>query len=239
MTLGIVETLFLDAGGVLVNPNWRRVAEVLTRHGAPVTAGALVEAEPRAKRLMDTVEYVAASGDASRARRYFDLVFDLAGVTTGPARPAALLEIRDYHARENLWEDVPKGVPSALARFQAAGLRTVVVSNSNGRLRELLHRLDLLRYFSLIVDSFEEGVEKPDPRLFEVALGRAGARRETTLHVGDFYEIDVVGARAAGIQGALLDVAGLYSANDCLRFASLGALADVLGSGTAPSDRPR
>ncbi len=231
MALGTVETLFLDAGGVLVNPNWRRVADALTRHGLSVTSEALVAAEPRAKRKMDTVEYVAASGDASRARRYFDLVFDLAGIAPGPAREAALAEVKEYHSRENLWEDVPDDVRASLARFQAAGIPVVVVSNSNGRLRELLRRLDLFEYFSLIIDSFEEGVEKPDPRLFEIALDRARARRGTTLHVGDFYEIDVVGARAAGLRAALLDVAGLYPAHECPRFASLTALADALCGG--------
>jgi putative hydrolase of the HAD superfamily len=228
MALAVVETLFLDAGGVLIDPNWGRVAEILTRHGLDVTTAALTAAEPRAKRRMDTIEYVAASGDASRARRYFDLVFDLAGVGTGPARQAALVEVREYHARENLWEHVPEDVRPSLQRFQAAGLRVVVVSNSNGKLRELLRRLDLFGYFSLIVDSFEEGVEKPDPRLFEIALDRVRGRREATLHVGDFYEIDVVGARAAGLQAALLDVAGLYPGHDCPRFASLTALADAL-----------
>ena len=72
MALAVVETLFLDAGGVLINPNWSRVALALARQGLSVTAAALREAEPRAKRRMDTNEYVAASGDASRARRYFD-----------------------------------------------------------------------------------------------------------------------------------------------------------------------
>ncbi len=223
-----IETLFLDAGGVLVNPNWRRVAAALNQQGIVVTADALQEAEPKAKRAMDTVEYVAASGDASRAQRYFDLVFDMAGVAAGPARQEALRGVREYHARENLWEDVPADVRAALLRFQTAGLPVVVVSNSNGRLRDLLRRLGLLEFFALVVDSFEEGVEKPDPRLFEVAMDRAGARRESTLHVGDFYEIDVVGARAAGLHAALLDVAGLYSTHDCPRFASLAALADEL-----------
>ena len=228
MDLPTFDTLFLDAGGVLVNPNWQRVAEVLTRHGAYVTAAALQEAEPRAKREMDSVEYVAASGDAARARRYFDLVFDLAGVAAGGARQTGLAEVKEYHARENLWEDVPADAHSSLARLQAAGLPIVVVSNSNGTLRELLGRRGLLGYFSLIVDSFEEGVEKPDPRLFEIALGRSGASSGTTLHVGDFYEIDVVGARAAGLHAALLDVAGLYPHHDCPRFESLTALADAL-----------
>ena len=36
----------------------------------------------------------------------------------------------------------------------------------------------------------------PDPRFFDIALERSGARRETTIHVGDLYHVDVVGARA-------------------------------------------
>jgi HAD superfamily hydrolase (TIGR01549 family) len=230
MPFPTLETVFLDAGGVLVNPNWGRVAEALTRHGVQTRAAALVEAEPWAKRAMDTTEYVTATGDSARARRYFDLVFERAGVAAGPRRDAALQEIREYHARENLWEDVPGDVPAALRRLRDAGLRLVVVSNSNGRLRELLARLGLLDPFSEVIDSHEVGAEKPDPRLFEIALARARARRETTLHVGDFYEIDVVGARAAGLHAALLDVAGLYGEHDCPRFASLTELANEIAS---------
>jgi putative hydrolase of the HAD superfamily len=228
MPFSALETLFLDAGGVLVNPNWARVAAALVRQGVATSAAALARAEPAAKRSMDTREYMLATGDSARARRYFDLVFEKAGVAPGPARDAALSEVREYHARENLWEAVPADVPSALGRLRKAGLRLVVVSNSNGRLRELLARLGLLGQFAVVVDSHEEGAEKPDPRIFEIALRRAGARRETTLHVGDLYEVDVVGARAAGLSAALLDVGGLYGGHDCPRYGSLTALADDL-----------
>jgi HAD superfamily hydrolase (TIGR01549 family) len=226
-----LETLFLDAGGVLVNPNWERVAEAFARHGIQVEGAALARAEPLAKREMDTPEYVNATGDTARARRYFDLVFERAGVGPSAARDAALAEVREYHARENLWEDVPGDVPGALRRLREAGLRLVVVSNSNGRLRELLARLGLLDHFAVVIDSHDVGAEKPDPRLFEIALERSSARRESTLHVGDFYEIDVKGARAAGLQAALLDAAGLYEGQDCPRFPTLAALADHLAGG--------
>ena len=48
-----IETVFLDAGGVLVHPNWVRVAGALARHGVAVDAGRLIAAEPRAKLEMD------------------------------------------------------------------------------------------------------------------------------------------------------------------------------------------
>jgi hypothetical protein len=49
-----IQTVFLDAGGVLVNPNWDRVSETLARHGVDVAAAALAAAEPHAKRRIDT-----------------------------------------------------------------------------------------------------------------------------------------------------------------------------------------
>jgi putative hydrolase of the HAD superfamily len=67
-------------------------------------------------------------------------------------------------------------------------------------------------------------VEKPDPRLFEIALERSSADAATTIHVGDLYQVDVVGARAAGIRGVLLDENGLYDGVDCPRVQSLAEL---------------
>jgi putative hydrolase of the HAD superfamily len=86
-----------------------------------------------------------------------------------------------------------------------------------------------------MLDSQLEGVEKPDPRLFELALEQAGGRPETTLHVGDFYWIDVQGARAAGLRAVLLDSAGLYPEADCPRIRSLGELPDLLAGGAEPA----
>ena len=49
------------------------------------------------------------------------------------------------------------------------------------------------------------------------------------MHVGDLYHVDVVGARAAGIQPVLLDAAGLYDECDCARVRSLDGLIEFLG----------
>ena len=84
--------------------------------------------------------------------------------------------------------------------------------------------------FDVIFDSHREGVEKPDPRFFQIALERSGARAESTMHVGDLYHVDVAGARAAGITPALLDTANLYTECDCLRVRSLAELVAALGA---------
>ena len=224
----MIETVFLDAGGVLVNPNWVRVSEAMARHGVDAPAAVLEAAEPRAKRQLDTGTAVKATSDATRGWLYFNLVLQHAGLALSDATEAALQELAAYHAQFNLWESVPAGVPEALDRLRAAGRRLVVVSNANGTLQAHFARLGLRERFDVLIDSFDEGVEKPDPRIFRVALERSGARPETTLHAGDFYHVDVVGARAAGLEAWLVDAAGLYADHDCTRVALLPALVDRL-----------
>src|SRR6267142_767451 len=103
---------------------------------------------------------------------------------------------------------LPDEVHPTLAALRARGFKLVVVSNANGRLRYLFDRLGLSGSLDGLFDSYDEGVEKPDPRFFRRALERTGAEAQSTIHVGDFYHIDVAGARAAGITPVLLDVAG-------------------------------
>jgi HAD superfamily hydrolase (TIGR01509 family) len=223
-----IQTVFLDAGGVLVNPNWSRVSDALGRHGVSAGAALLAAAEPRAKKRLDTGDTISATNDQQRGWTYFNLVLTEAGVPLSDATAAALAELHTYHQTHNLWETVPAEVLPALAALRAKGLRLVVLSNANGTLHRAFDRLGLTSSFDLIFDSYHEGVEKPDPRFFHIALQRAGADADTTMHVGDLYHVDVVGARAAGLTPALLDVGGLYPSCDCLRLRSLTELVAAL-----------
>jgi len=222
-----IDTVFLDAGGVLCHPSWKRVSDALSRHGAAVSAGALAVAEQRATHELDDATVVGTTDDRSRGWLYFNLVLHHAGVEQSTATDAALTELREYHKTENLWEHVEPDVVPALAALQARGLRLVVVSNANGRLRHLFDRLDLTRWFDHVLDSHEWGVEKPDPRLFQLALEQARADAPRTVHVGDLYHVDVMGARRAGLRDAVLfDMADLYGGVDCPRIRSLAALVE-------------
>ena len=225
-----IQTVFLDAGGVLVWPNWTRISETLARHGVEVAAPTLAAAEPVAKKRLDNGETIRATNDRQRGWTYFNLVLEEAGVPLSPATADALAELHAYHQQSNLWELVGDEVWTSIAGLRAHGARLVVVSNANGRLHHLFERLGMLDAFDDIFDSHWEGMEKPDPRYFALALARAGASPSATIHVGDLYHVDVVGARAAGITPVLFDVADLYGDADCLRVRSLAELVAMLAT---------
>jgi putative hydrolase of the HAD superfamily len=225
-----LETLFLDAGGVLVFPNWTRVGDTLGRHGIAVSAAALEAAEPRAKFAIDQGMRVGTTTDSQRAWLYMELVLENAGVGLDGRTAAALEELRAYHAEHNLWEFVPADVVPALERLSALGLKLVVVSNANGVLHRAFDRLGLTQYFDAICDSCIEGVEKPDPRFFQIALDRSGSVAGSTMHVGDLYHVDVLGARAGGLRAMLIDPYDLYKDYDADRVRTLDALVSRLES---------
>jgi HAD superfamily hydrolase (TIGR01549 family) len=235
-----IDTIFLDAGGVLCHPSWARVADALVRHGADVTAAALAAAEQKATRDLDHATVVGTTDDRARGWLYFDLVLKHAGVTQNDGTAAALRELREYHRIDNLWEHVEQDVAPALAALRGRGLRLVVVSNANGRLRHLFDRVDLTKWFDHVLDSHEWGVEKPDARLFQIALEQARATAANTVHVGDLYHVDVMGARAAGLrEGILFDMADLYADVDCPRVSSLAALVEWIDTPSGNQTRNR
>jgi len=226
-----LKTVFLDAGGVLMFPNWSRISDAMGRHGVRVTAEALAAAEPHAKRKLDVGGTIKATNDAGRGWLFFDLILTEAGIPLSDQTRAALDELSAYHRAHNLWELVPDDVLPTLQALRARGLQLTVVSNANGTLCAHMDRLGLSGSVQCVLDSQDLGVEKPDPRLFEIALERSGAARDSTIHVGDIYHVDVIGARAAGIRPVLLDQAGLYGDADCLRVRSLGELVGEINRG--------
>lgn len=226
-----LETVFLDAGGVFLYPNWWRVSEALAKYGVHVAPEALKAADPKARRELDDHKVIGGTTDASRGWLFFDLILAHAGVPRSKGTAAALSVLHAYHTASNLWEYVPDEVLRALEALRSRGLRIVVVSNANGTLRAHLDRIGMTSRFDIVLDSADEGVEKPDPRFFEIALARSGASRDTAIHVGDLYYVDVMGARAAGLRGVLLDEADLRPDADCPRVRSLDELVQKIEAG--------
>jgi putative hydrolase of the HAD superfamily len=239
-----LRVVLLDVGGVLVRPNFDRLAGTLSAHGVFADPVAMAAAEPRVKKTLDRPPSPGFATDAERGWHYFNLVLSRARIARSAATDAALAEVKAWHDQHCLWEDVLEGVRPSLERLRADGLRLAAVSNSNGTLLRLFDRLGFTPAFDVILDSQVEGVEKPDPRIFHLALERLGEEAGAAIHVGDFYHVDVLGARAAGIRPVLVDEAGLYTEADCPRVRSVAELAAHLVpeaggsvSATLPAER--
>lgn len=111
-----------------------------------------------------------------------------------------------------LWSWALPGVLDAIRRLRAAGVRTSVVSNSDGSVADSLAAAGFDGCFEDIVDSAVVGCAKPDPRIFEIACERIGVLPGEVWYVGDSIFHDVGGAVAAGLGGAwLIDPLDLHT----------------------------
>lgn len=155
-----------------------------------------------------------------------------------PDADAAITALTDLWAVTGLWTEPLPWAATGLAAIDACGVVIIVVSNADGTVADLLSATGLLQVgpgpgvdVAAIVDSGAVGVAKPDPAIFQLALDWAGTAPDRAVHVGDAYQYDVRGARAAGIHPVLLDPLGLRGDVDCDCVASLVEVADLL---TAP-----
>ena len=154
---------------------------------------ALDAAAPAAWRRYDALV------DAASGHPWRDLVGALlagAGVAEG-AIPPLVEWLWTEQPRANLWRaPIPDMI--ALAReLSARGVRVAVLSNSEGRLAELLDEIGIGDAFAAVIDSGRFGIEKPDRRIFDHALTALGATGPG-IHLGDSWPADIAGALGAG-----------------------------------------
>ena len=89
---------------------------------------------------------------------------------------------------------------ATLNRLRGRGIRLGIVTNGPAVWqRRKIDALGIAPLFDTIVISGNEGVEKPDPRIFELALERCGAVAAESIFVGDHPQADIAGAKNAGL----------------------------------------
>jgi HAD superfamily hydrolase (TIGR01549 family) len=219
-----LRAVLFDAGNTLLFLDYPRLAAAVGGAlGIPLTGAKLAAGAPAAARAMEE----SRAGDHERAAAYLEALFLAAGI---PA--ASMAQVREQltrlHAERHLWSGIAADAHDALARLRRAGLRLGIVSNSDGRVEEALVAAGLRPYFDVVVDSGVAGVEKPDPAIFRAALDALGVSPGEALYVGDLYEVDVLGANAAGMPAVLLVPPAAPRPLGCAAVASLRALADDL-----------
>jgi putative hydrolase of the HAD superfamily len=121
------------------------------------------------------------------------------------------------------WDQLLPGTREALERI-GRQYELAVISNADGKIDAVLSRCGIADCFRSITDSGVVGYEKPHAAIFEAALRAMKAAPAESLYVGDVYSVDYVGARNAGMDAVLFDVAGAYRGREMARVESLAEL---------------
>jgi putative hydrolase of the HAD superfamily len=132
----------------------------------------------------------------------------MAAVLTHAGTPSEAVEpavdwLWTEQPRANLWRRPIPGMIELVRALRALGVPVGVVSNSEGRLAELVEELGWSEDFVVIADSGALGMEKPSPGIFHWTCERLGVHPSRVAHVGDAWVADVEGALGAGLRAVL------------------------------------
>ena len=224
-----MKAILFDAGNTLVWMDHPFLVTLLAEHGIETTSEALLCAEYDAKLVLDElVRSGRPANDQARGKVYFAEIFRRLGVPD-ERFPAVAERLWARHAERNLWSLVRDHAVGTLEELRGLGYRLAVISNADGRVEALLESVGLRPHFEFVIDSAAVGMEKPDPRIFRMALERMGVEPHEAAYVGDIYEIDVVGARNAGLHPFLVDPLGRFAEMDCDTIRGIDELPARLG----------
>ncbi|MEX0832374.1 MAG: HAD-IA family hydrolase [Actinomycetota bacterium] len=169
------------------------------------------------------------STDRERSKTFwlgiYGALLEETGLPADQGLDVKLYEAFSDHANYSLFPDVER----VLEKLGSSGLILGVISNFEEWLEVLLEHLDIARYFSVTAISGIEGVEKPDPSLFRIALSRGGVDAGDAIYVGDNPRFDVDPAAAVGMHAVLLDRRGRFQGVDTPRISSLEELPAMAG----------
>lgn len=133
-----------------------------------------------------------------------NLVLDEAAPETSELDLDNFFEVAYEHfAEAGVWELYPD-VIDVLERLRPF-FQLAIVSNFDGRLRVVLERLGIAKYFGRVFVSSEMGADKPDPEIFRRAVKLLDLQPSEVLHVGDDPERDWRAATGAGLSSFQLD----------------------------------
>jgi HAD superfamily hydrolase (TIGR01549 family) len=220
MASSSLRAVFFDAGNTLIRMNYAVIASELETRGVPVTAAQVERADWRARVRLDAALFGSGVSGVSTetpdtAGRYLRFIVEELGVRDDAVVAGLGAWRLNYNRPVGLWNVAEPEASAALRLVRASGLGAAVISNSNGSVRSILHDLGLTADLDFVLDSAEVGIEKPDARIFRLALERARVAPGEAVYVGDLYSVDVLGARAAGLRAVLLDPGACWGARDC------------------------
>jgi len=209
--------LFFDVGNTLLFPNRARILAPLPADHHP-TLAAWQALERRTKHEFDQ-GMIQGKVDHNFWWTFHTYLLQQLNALDGSVRDSL---IANTQTSAN-WDQILPGTRDALQHLRR-DYALAVISNADGKIDAVLQRCGIADCFASITDSGNVGQEKPHPAIFEAAMRDMNAEPARSLYVGDVYSIDYVGARNAGMQAVLFDVAGAYREREFPRVESLAEL---------------
>jgi putative hydrolase of the HAD superfamily len=206
-----IRTVFFDLGDTLmyVHPDVPTLyLQTCAEIGVETTPERMREALHAGERMyrgaLRAGRTFESSMDEARAfwQEYNELILAELGVEKRRAELARQLTERFWHPHS--WRVFPE-VHDVLRTLRERGMQLAVISNFTDALIALCETHELDGYFDCLVASAVTGAQKPDAGIFREALRRTGADPAQSLHVGDNYVADILGARGSGIEAVLVD----------------------------------
>ena len=217
------DAVLFDAGGVLVLPDPTVLGPLLTYYGA--TDDHDVHARAHYAGMAAKSASTAGENDWTH---YDEVYLATVGVDPG-AREEALHVFGKVKGVANLWRHPTAHARSVLQTLHDTGIPIGIVSNASGQIEDTLRQSEIcqvgdgpLAPVRFVIDSHIVGIQKPDPRIFQMALELLPDINPLRIaYVGDSLIMDVQGSRNVGLTPVLVDPYGFAEGHDVHRIASL------------------
>jgi putative hydrolase of the HAD superfamily len=231
-----VKAVFFDAGDTLLapHPSFAEIfAEVVSERGQKVdphaVEGMFQRVAPTFVELLDGTGSKTWSTSRAVSKRFWGTVYQVAfgelGIDDSKGELAEALY--DRFTRYESYRLFPDSLP-ALRAAKEAGLMVGLISNFEEWLEGMLAHMEVAELLDVTVISGKEGIEKPDPAIFRLALDRAGVEAASAVYVGDQPKIDIEAAAAIGMRGVLIDRRGRHPTFQGPRITALDQLLLIL-----------
>jgi putative hydrolase of the HAD superfamily len=229
----MIEMVFFDAGETILHPYPSfpdLFARTCAEHGLSVEPEQVRALQSRlGPHLIEVaedsgVEDASLSADASKEFWTYLYRRLLSGLGLDVSLAGELYRVFSDSRSYKLFDDARP----TLDQLEADGYRLGLISNFEGWLEKMLVELEVGHVFEVSVISGVEGVEKPDPRIYEIALTKAAVSPANTVHVGDSVKFDVEPAKSVGMHAVLIDRAGTAGGEGCPTIMSLEELPGVI-----------
>jgi putative hydrolase of the HAD superfamily len=196
------DAVIFDAGGVLLLPDAEAGREAIRSLGYESRPEDWHRAYYAANLVVDEMEVV----DWPSIRRAI-----AAELGIPPADLDGAVPLIEELILSTPWVAAPHAL-DILSSLSNAGYLLAVVSNASGKVEADLERLGIcsiaggaMPRVGVVIDSHLVGIEKPDPRIFDLALDALGVAASRSVYVGDTVKFDVLGAQAAGLHPVPID----------------------------------